>query len=94
MTTIGARLLAASAAMVLYVAGSLTGAAQTAYPSRTVRVVVSFPPGSATDLVARLLADRLNRKWNVSVVVENVTGAAGQIGTGASRRARTRRSRR
>jgi tripartite-type tricarboxylate transporter receptor subunit TctC len=43
---------------------------------------VSFPPGSTTDLVTRLLADRLNRKWDVPVVVENVSGAAGQIGTG------------
>jgi tripartite-type tricarboxylate transporter receptor subunit TctC len=57
-------------------------AAQPPYPSRVVRLVVSFPPGSSTDLVARLLADRLGKTWASSVVVENITGAAGQIGTG------------
>ena len=63
-------------------ASMLTSAAQPNYPSRSVRIVVSFPAGSATDIVARLLADRLTQKWSVPVVVENVPGAAGQIGTG------------
>ena len=61
--------------------------AQVEFPARTVRLIVSFPAGSATDLMGRLLADRLSRRWGVSVVVENVTGAAGQIGTGRVARA-------
>ena len=63
-------------------ASTFASTAQQNYPSRSVRIVVSFPAGSATDIVARLLADRLTQKWTVPVIVENVPGAAGQIGTG------------
>ncbi len=63
-------------------ASTFASTAQQNYPSRSVRIVVSFPAGSATDIVARLLADRLTQKWSVPVIVENVPGAAGQIGTG------------
>ena len=72
---------------LIQIAGSTSGVAQTGFPSHTVRLVVSFPAGSATDIIGRLLADRLGRKWHVSVVVENITGAAGQIGTGRVARA-------
>jgi len=83
--TVGVRLLAASTLCLLYVARPCV--AQTDFPSRTVRLVVAFPAGSATDIIGRLLADRLGRSWHVPVVVENVTGAAGQIGTGRVARA-------
>ncbi len=82
MATATVRMLAAAAATLLLAVSVLTSDAQPSYPSRSVRIVVSFPAGSATDIVARLLADRLTQKWNVPVVVENVPGAAGQIGTG------------
>ena len=55
-----------------------TGAAD--YPTRTVRVIVSSPPGGGPDLVARLLADRLAPRWGQAVVVENRPGAAGNLG--------------
>ena len=87
MLTIGARLIPALTAFFLLVAGSAPSVAQTDFPSRTVRLVVSFPAGSATDIIGRLLADRLSRTWRVSVVVENVSGAAGQIGTSRVARA-------
>jgi tripartite-type tricarboxylate transporter receptor subunit TctC len=54
--------------------------AQDAYPTRTVRVVVPFPAGSATDVLARLLTDSLSRKWGRTVISENVGGASGNIG--------------
>lgn len=82
MPTAAVRILAVAGATLMLVGSVLTSAAQSSYPSRSVRIVVSFPAGSATDIVARLLADRLTQKWNVPVVVENVPGAAGQIGTG------------
>ncbi len=82
MATATVRMLAAAAATLMLAASVLRSDAQPSYPSRSVRVVVSFPAGSATDIIARLLADRLTQKWNVPVVVENVPGAAGQIGTG------------
>ncbi len=54
--------------------------AQDAYPTRTVRFVVPFPAGSATDVLSRLLADQLTRKWGRTVISENVAGASGNIG--------------
>jgi len=54
--------------------------AQDNYPSRTVRMVVPFPPGSGTDLLSRLVTDQLARKWNASVITENVPGASGNLG--------------
>jgi tripartite-type tricarboxylate transporter receptor subunit TctC len=55
--------------------------AQTAYPDKTVRVVVPFPAGGATDILARLLAERMSSVWGKPVIVENVSGAAGATGT-------------
>jgi tripartite-type tricarboxylate transporter receptor subunit TctC len=55
--------------------------AQTAYPEKTVRIVVSFPAGGATDIIARLIAERMSNDWHKPVVVENISGAAGATGT-------------
>lgn len=51
-----------------------------AYPSRSVTVVVPFPPGGGTDTGARIVAQRLSVKWGQPVVIENRGGAAGQVG--------------
>ena len=48
-------------------------------PSGTIRIIVGFPPGGGTDLLARILATKLSAMWNTSVVVENKAGAAGVI---------------
>ncbi len=68
---------------------SATGAsrAQDAFPSRLVRIVVPYPPGGGTDTLARLLADQLSRKWGQSAIVENIGGAAGNIGSAEVARA-------
>jgi len=68
------------ALLLLLLAGSAW--AQT-YPSRPVRVIVPFPPGGAPDLVGRTLAHRLQERLGQSFVVENRTGAGGNIGAEA-----------
>ena len=54
-------------------------AAQTTYPEKSIRMVVGFPPGSQPDTVARLLSQKLAEALGKPVVVENATGAAGNI---------------
>jgi tripartite-type tricarboxylate transporter receptor subunit TctC len=54
-----------------------------AFPARAVRFVVPFPPGGATDIIARVLAQKMGEAWGVAVVVENRAGAAGAIGSDA-----------
>jgi len=56
--------------------------AQAGYPEQTVRILVGFSPGVAPDVTARLLADKLSGVWSKPVVVENVTGAGGNIAVG------------
>ena len=51
-----------------------------AFPSRTVTIVVPFPPGGGTDTGTRLIANKLAQKWGQAVVVENKGGAAGMLG--------------
>jgi len=51
------------------------------YPDHTVKIVVPFPAGGTADAVPRIVADWLSRKWNQPVVIENRTGAAGNIGS-------------
>ena len=57
-------------------------AAAQAWPSKPVRVVVPFTAGSATDILARTFAQKLQEHWGQSVIVDNRPGAGGTIGTG------------
>jgi len=56
------------------------GALAQAYPSRTVRIIVPYPPGGGVDGMARPLADQLSKRWGQPVIVENKAGAATIIG--------------
>ena len=62
--------------------------AQETYPDRPVRIVVPYPAGGGTDTLARLLADQLSRQWGQPIIVENVGGAAGNIGAAEVARAK------
>jgi tripartite-type tricarboxylate transporter receptor subunit TctC len=50
------------------------------YPSRPVRIIVPFPPGGATDIVARVIGQKLGDTWSQTIVVDNRGGAGGNIG--------------
>ena len=53
--------------------------AQSGYPDRTVRMVVGYPPAGPADIIARVMGDKLSEIWGQPVVVENVSGAGGNI---------------
>jgi tripartite-type tricarboxylate transporter receptor subunit TctC len=63
-----------------------TASAQT-YPSRPIRIIVPFTPGSATDVMARIVGERLNVAWGQPVLVDNRPGAGGTIGIRETARA-------
>jgi len=76
----------AAIAVVVVMAGVAAVAAED-YPSRPISVIVPFPAGGPTDALARVLAERMKTSLGQSVVIENVTGAAGTIGVGRVARA-------
>lgn len=53
------------------------------WPERTVKMIVTFPPGSANDAAARIFAEALSRRWNKPVIVEDRAGAEGTLGVGS-----------
>jgi len=57
------------------------------YPSKPIKIIVPFTPGSATDVMARILSERLNAAWGQPVVVDNRPGAGGTIGIRETARA-------
>jgi tripartite-type tricarboxylate transporter receptor subunit TctC len=59
---------------------ALPALAQSGYPNRPVRIIVTFAPGGATDVTARIVAQRLAETWSVPVTVENIPGAGGTVG--------------
>jgi tripartite-type tricarboxylate transporter receptor subunit TctC len=77
-------LLAVAFAAVL---GLAANAQEQGYPSRPITMIVPFPAGGPTDTLARILADHLTTSLAQSVIVENVSGAAGSIGVGRVARA-------
>jgi tripartite-type tricarboxylate transporter receptor subunit TctC len=74
------RRVAALAWLVVALAGSSAHAQ--GYPNRPVRIVVPFSAGTAADIVARQMGQRLSEMWGQGVVVENQAGAGGNIGAG------------
>jgi len=67
--------------IALCVAAAPLAALAQSYPSKPVRVVVTFPPGGTPDIYGRIMSNELSKIWGQSVVVENRTGAGGTIGT-------------
>jgi tripartite-type tricarboxylate transporter receptor subunit TctC len=71
---------------IVLVAWSCMAAGQS-FPSKAVKIIVAFPPGGGTDIVARIVGARLADVWGQPVVIENRAGASGTIGTEAAARA-------
>ncbi len=70
--------MAASLAAALWLAPHMAMAQ--AYPTKAVKLIIPFPAGGVTDLIGRLVADKLTAKWGQTVIVENHAGASGMIG--------------
>src|SRR5581483_6586452 len=69
-------------AVALFAMLAATGSnAQTGYPEQPIRILVGFTPGVAPDITSRLLAEKFSMAWGKPAVVENVTGAGGNIAT-------------
>ena len=79
-------LLAATAATTAATLAS-PALAQAPWPDRSLRIIIPWPPGQATDLVGRLYAQKFGEALGVNVVPENRAGAGGQIGTDAAAKA-------
>jgi tripartite-type tricarboxylate transporter receptor subunit TctC len=77
--------LTAAGALCCGAASLLVSAQQ--FPVKPVRIIVAFPPGGGTDIVARLVGQKLSEAWGQQAIVDNRAGAAGVIGTEAAARA-------
>src|SRR5262249_55831432 len=80
--------IAAAAAALMLTAAShaqnAPGAAAPAYPTRQVRIIVPYPAGGPTDVIARVVAQHLSESLGQNFFVENLTGASGVVGTGTA----------
>lgn len=79
MTRIGLRIFGAFLCLVLWQAWAAPPAAAQAWPTRSPRIVVVFPPGGSSDIVARVLAEALTPRLGQRVVVDNRPGAGGTL---------------
>jgi tripartite-type tricarboxylate transporter receptor subunit TctC len=73
------KLICAFCAALTALLGSHDGFAQPVYPDKAIRILVGFPPGGPPDIAARLLADKFTETWGKPVLVENATGAGGNV---------------
>src|SRR5260221_39885 len=70
-----------------FLAASLTSARAQTYPSRPITMIVPLPPGVGTDSLARNVAEHMKGTLGQPVIIENVTGAGGTVGTARAARA-------
>jgi tripartite-type tricarboxylate transporter receptor subunit TctC len=72
---------------LVFLAASIASALAQTYPSRPITMMVPFPPGGLTDVVGRLVAEGMRTALGQTIIIENVGGATGSIGTGRVARA-------
>ncbi len=80
--------LGSSVGLALALTPAVPALADSGYPSRTVTIIVPFPPGGGTDGGARLIAQKLAERWKQQVVVDNKGGAGGIVGVELAAKAR------
>jgi len=85
MNNAQSRILAAAAGLVLHAAAGMAAAQN--YPDRPIRIIVAFPPGASTDVVGRIVGQKMTEAWGQNVVIENRPGAGGNLGTQVAVRA-------
>jgi tripartite-type tricarboxylate transporter receptor subunit TctC len=73
------RLLALAAVSIAGCPSALAAGAADTYPDRPVRMLVGFPPGGGTDIMARIIAPKLTEAWHEQIVIDNRIGATGTI---------------
>ena len=76
----GRELIKLSIALIFAMLAAVSGVTAQTYPSRPVTVIVPFAAGGVTDIVARIVSERMNKALGQSVIIENVSGAGGTIG--------------
>jgi len=77
---VGRELIQLSIAVIFAMLAAVAGATAQTYPSRPVTVIVPFAAGGVTDIVARIVSERMSKALGQSVIIENVSGAGGTIG--------------
>src|SRR5262245_59307149 len=77
-------LLLWSATVLCAIGGLGSSATAQDYPNRAVKIIVPFPAGGTADAMPRVVADWLSRKWGQSIVIENKSGAGGNVGAEAA----------
>jgi tripartite-type tricarboxylate transporter receptor subunit TctC len=70
-----------------FAVASTAFAAEASYPTRPIRIIVPFAPGGSTDVIARLIGQKLTEAWGQQVIVDNRGGAGGNLGMGLAAKA-------
>src|SRR6476620_8145564 len=78
------RSIGACGAAIAIVLATLGGAAAQDFPNRTVKIIVPFPAGGTADAMPRIVGEFLARKWGQAVIIENKSGAGGNVGADAA----------
>jgi tripartite-type tricarboxylate transporter receptor subunit TctC len=77
------RLLSITVASLIVAGSAVAQTSNTAWPDRPIRLLVPFPAGSSTDIIARIIAQKLGQRLGQQVVIDNRAGASGNIGADA-----------
>src|SRR5262249_58536124 len=74
------RLLSIALALAMVAASAIAQTGDDGWPERPIRLLVPFPAGSSTDIIARIVAQKLSHRLGQQIVIENRAGASGNIG--------------